>query len=515
MDKLPRRDTELQQKFFGHPLQSLRIRRRKHLDHRAIVAKVLNMFAQRLLGNLNLCLAQIDPDPDMTKLQNALGGHSLKALIKGGHKRLKCRAFLGQAANKFTKRRPQGGGAEMDSGATLTTGEAPTLPTSDSPPRVPQLTSLVPGRFYVLPDDLGLGIRKACPRFKEIFCIGWENPGPALDRRGRLIQNLAPNTLVIYRSHVEEEGTTSATGTPLALRNHRLSLRHLYLTKLNLADVECLPAAGPLVNLEIISIAAHWMLPTLVVPRGSPAYKNLLGWLRQMVSLKRLSFKYLPSQSELARDVLKRSDLRLHSLALHYMSMSLTSPQDHIRLYNEIAKQTALRELYLGVYLGGNMPEEFDKAHPLQLAFSKMLTQLMELRHLVLDMPMFYATFVKVAEACPHLEDVRVRPHDAPDDPPTDTLAWFNTLKSLRSLKWLRWCSDSSMTSAFLADFIRDLADDPQGSHRNFSLEIPFQRESARLRNEEVVYLEDLISRRLGGCISIDYREVDWAIPRL
>lgn len=254
-------------------------------------------------------------------------------------------------------------------------------------------------------------------------------------------------------------------------------------------------------NLNVLALGCPWDKPLLVLTRWNPLYERLVNWVRQMGSLKDLELSHFPSQSRFVQDVLRGSEIKLKllSLSFHTQYRDSTGPQEQASLYDEISKQTALRSLEIFSKDNGNFPEAFDKAHPLYLALSNALTQLPELRNLEFSMPIFHSTFAKVAQACPHLESLALCPHQADDDDdPSDKVEWLETFKRLRSLKKLRWITESSFTAASLIDFFQDLADDPHGFHRGFKMRLQNQTWPTRYTKKQKTRLR-LMAERLGG----------------
>lgn len=286
-----------------------------------------------------------------------------------------------------------------------------------------------------------------------------------------------------------------------------MSLRHLGLEGgLDAAGLGSLPLLGPLVNMATIHLKCAWVSQNAAVPHlGSPTYQSLVNWARQLLSLKQLRITYLANTTEFVKDVLQASEIRLETLSLHYNhdeDMPSTSTyEDQIDFYNEIGKQTTLR--YLDINRPVDFPEAFDEADPLYQAFSNALTQLTQLRRLLITAPISYTTFAKVAKACPHLEQVHFHPHRTPGEETID-LDWLEALKGLHSLTYLEWVTETSFTSASLVAFLEALADDPLGCHEGFTLNLQSQAWSARFSRKEKMAIRSVTSS-LGGEFLVFY----------
>lgn len=288
-----------------------------------------------------------------------------------------------------------------------------------------------------------------------------------------------------------------------------MSLGHLGLEGgVDASGLRSLPVLGPLVNLTSIHLKCPWGSQPAAVPHPveSPTYQSLVAWAQQLLSLKQLHLTYLPNTTAFVKDVLQASEIRLETLSLQYNnedmpSTSTSSYEDQITFYNEIGKQTTLR--YLDINRPVDFPEAFDDTDPLHQALSNALTQLTHLRRLTLTAPISYATFAKVAEACPHLEQVHFHPHRTPGEETVD-LDWLVALEGLRSLTYLEWVTETSFTAASLVAFLEALADDPQGGHEGFTLNLQSQAWSARFSRKEKMAIRS-VTTRLGGEFLVFY----------
>ena len=166
------------------------------------------------LSNLYRRLERMDCQHDGTQLQDSFFSHPLQALkIKHG-KRLDCEVIVVRVTKMFSDRL-QKVGAIINGVVTPTASNGFNIPMVDFSHWPPRLTCLVADDEVNLTAEIALAIRKTCPRFKEVevddgHWIGFDEKtklGPD-QGVGEFISNLAPNSLGMYRNTLSHDSSS-------------------------------------------------------------------------------------------------------------------------------------------------------------------------------------------------------------------------------------------------------------------------------------------------------------------
>ncbi|KAL2136120.1 hypothetical protein VTI74DRAFT_5343 [Chaetomium olivicolor] len=367
----------------------------------------------------------------------------------------------------------------------ITSLEGLYLPTACLPRWISSLSLLTSLRVRdgsVLTSDVSRAIREHCPAFKEVecfFCIATDVD----EELAGFIRGLEPNTLESFTvlSMNEIGGETFK-----ALCGHAASLKTLVLYSLQQSAFQSLNELRHCLAVEALQLEAASTVQNY--PWDKQTYAEVVQWLQNCASLKKLEFANIPTSTKVLADVLESPSVRLTSLELKKLNA-------FDELHRALSKQKQLQHLLIQF----TNDDLLDVLGEYRANLADAIASLHQLRKLVTNIPFNAEELRCLSSTLRWLEEL-VLDGEIMDD---DTFLHLSQLSKLRTLNIL---GPSLISPRVAMDFVEKMGQDEEGEHEGLHVYVSNQLWDSKFTGLEEAKVATAFWDRFRGRFEINYR---------